>query len=154
MSVAEEVGDDESVTNVLNVKAHLIYSRGDMGGMALMEEGLHRSEQAGDHWGEVRALSNMAGMYGDVRDVARAADFAQRPAIRQPVTRFDRSRLMVRRCSPSSCRGRGDWAAAENASSTTSEQQQPQAGSEGHSWTGVEECLGAGRERPGITPPD
>ncbi|MEE8456956.1 MAG: hypothetical protein V3S28_02805 [Acidimicrobiia bacterium] len=34
MSVAEEVGDDESVANVLNVKVHLIYSCGDMGGMA------------------------------------------------------------------------------------------------------------------------
>jgi len=78
LSVAEEVGDFETITNTLNVKAHLIFSRGDPTGMTLMEESLRRALEAGDHWGEVRALSNMAGMYGDVRDVSRAIDFAQR----------------------------------------------------------------------------
>jgi DNA-binding CsgD family transcriptional regulator len=117
MSVAKEVGDDESVTNVLNVKAHLIYSRGDMAGMALMEESLHRAEHAGDHWGEVRALSNMAGMYGDVRDVARATDFAQRA--RDTAARYEIRSVEVDGQAMYSefLLWKGDWAAAEDAAS-------------------------------------
>ena len=53
IAVAEEIGDAESVTSALNVKAHLIYSRGDPAGMTLMEESLSSAQEAGDHWGEV-----------------------------------------------------------------------------------------------------
>jgi DNA-binding CsgD family transcriptional regulator len=78
ISVAESVGDEESIGDALNVKAHLTFSRGDVAGMDLMKDSLRRAERAGDHWREVRAIHNIAGMYGDVRDVARAVDFAQR----------------------------------------------------------------------------
>ena len=37
MSVASEIGDDESMADALNVKAQLIYSRGDLGGMAVRD---------------------------------------------------------------------------------------------------------------------
>jgi hypothetical protein len=70
ISLAEKVGDTETLTNTLNVKAHLIFSRGDPAGMALMEESYRRAKEAGDHWGEVKALSNMAGMCGDVRQAS------------------------------------------------------------------------------------
>lgn len=115
MAVAEEVGDDVSMTNALNVKAHLVYSRGDKGGMALMEESLDRAMQSGDRWGEVRALSNMAGMSGDVRDVARAVDFAQRA--RDTAARYEIRSVELDSQSMYSefLLWSGDWASAENA---------------------------------------
>ncbi len=114
ISVAEEVGDPETITNTLNVKAHLIFSRGDPAGMTLMEESLRRAQQAGDHWGEVRALSNMAGMYGDVRDIQRAIDFVQRArdtAARYEIRSVETASLAVY------CEfllWKGDWSAAED----------------------------------------
>jgi DNA-binding CsgD family transcriptional regulator len=115
MSVAEEVGDDESMIRALNVKAHMSYSRGDMTGMALMQESLQHAERAGDHWAEVGALSDMAGMYGDVRDVARAADFAQRA--RDTAARYEIRSVEVESQAMYSefLLWQGDWAAAENA---------------------------------------
>ena len=115
LAVAEEINDLESRTNALNVQAHLVYSRGDIGGMTLMEESLRSAENSGDHWGEVRALSNMAGMYGDVRDIARATDFARRA--RDTAARYEiRSLEMESRAMY--CEfllWKGDWAAAEDA---------------------------------------
>jgi ATP/maltotriose-dependent transcriptional regulator MalT len=115
MAVAEEIGDDEAMTNALNVKAHLTFSRGDKGGMALMEESLERAVRARDRWGEVRALSNMAGMFGDVRDVSRAADFAQRArdtAIRYEIPSIEGDAQSM---YAEFLLWKGDWAGAENA---------------------------------------
>lgn len=115
ISVAEEVGDFETITNALNVKAHLIFSRGDAAGMTLMEESLRRSQDAGDHWGEVRALSNMAGMYGDVRDMSRATDFVRRArdrAARYEIRSVEASSLAMY------CEfllWKGEWTNAEDA---------------------------------------
>ena len=115
MAAAQEVGDDESMIRALNVKAHLSFSRGDTSAMAHMEESLIRAEGAGDRWGEVRALNNMAGMYGDVRDLARAADFAQRA--RDTATRYEiRSQEVESQAMYSEFMlWKGEWATAENA---------------------------------------
>ena len=115
IAIAEEIGDAEAITTSLNVKAHLVYSRGDSEGMALMEESLHSAQLSGDHWGEVRALSNMAGMYGDVRDMSRAVDFVQRA--RETSVRYE-IRSVEADCLAMYCEfllWKGDWAAAENA---------------------------------------
>ena len=113
--VATEIGDDRAMVFALNTKAHLIYSRGDVDGMALMEESLHSAERAGDHWGEARALGNMAGMYGDVRDVARAADFSQRAL--STAVRYELRSMEVDQLATQSefLLWRGDWEAAESA---------------------------------------
>jgi DNA-binding CsgD family transcriptional regulator len=114
LSIADEVGDPETIINTLNVKAHLVFSRGDSTGMTLMEESLRRAQEAGDHWGEVRALSNMAGMYGDVRDMPRAIDFVQRArdtAARYEIRSVETATLAVY------CEfllWKGDWTAAED----------------------------------------
>jgi DNA-binding CsgD family transcriptional regulator/tetratricopeptide (TPR) repeat protein len=115
ISIAEAIGDSETVTNALNVKAHLLFSRGDSAGMTLMEDSLRSAQEAGDHWGEVRALSNMAGMYGDVRDMSRATDFVQR-------ARDTAARYELRSVEASSvamyCEfllWNGEWAEAEDA---------------------------------------
>jgi DNA-binding CsgD family transcriptional regulator/tetratricopeptide (TPR) repeat protein len=115
VSVAEEVGDDRAMVFALNTKAHLMYSRGDSNGMALMEESLLSAVRAGDHQGEVRALGNMAGMYGDVRDVTRATDFAQRAlstAVRYEIRYMEVVYLAMQ---AEFLLWRGDWAAAEDS---------------------------------------
>jgi ATP/maltotriose-dependent transcriptional regulator MalT len=115
ISIAEEIGDATTIAGTLNVKAHLTFSRGDPGGMTLMEESLRSAQEAGDRWGEVRALSNMAGMYGDVRDISRATDFVQRArdtAARYELRSIEASSLAMY------CEfllWKGQWAAAEDA---------------------------------------
>jgi DNA-binding CsgD family transcriptional regulator/tetratricopeptide (TPR) repeat protein/GTPase SAR1 family protein len=115
IAAAREVDDAEALVRALSVKGYLLYSRGDMTGMTLMEECLRVAERAGDQLGEVVTLSNMAGMFGDVRDVARAADFAQRA--RDTATRYDiRSiALFSQSLVAEYLLWRGEWDAAENA---------------------------------------
>lgn len=115
VSAAKEVGDDRAMVFALNTKAHLMYSRGDNGGMALMEESLRSAERAGDRSGEVRALGNMAGMYGDVRDMTRAVDFAQRAlstAVRYEIRYMEVVYLAMQ---AEFLLWRGDWATAEDS---------------------------------------
>ena len=115
MSVAAAVGDDESMIRALSVKAQLAYSRGDMSAMAFMEESLQRAERTGEHWGELVALTNMASMFGDVRDVARATDFVRRA--RDTAARYD-NRSMENHAQAMYSEfllWKGDWDGAENA---------------------------------------
>jgi DNA-binding CsgD family transcriptional regulator/tetratricopeptide (TPR) repeat protein len=115
ITTARDSGDAEALVRALTVKGGLLASRGDPRGLALMEESLEVAERAGDQWGEVIALLNMSGMFGDARDLARASDFAQRA--RDTAIRYDLRTLTA------SAQGqhaefalwRGDWDAAENA---------------------------------------
>ena len=115
IAVAREVGDAEALVRALSVKGYLIYSRGDLSGMALMEESLEVATRSGDEWGEVIGLTNMAGMFGDVRDVARAIDFARRA--RDTAARYDIRSLAVNSQAMYAefLLWKGDWEAAENA---------------------------------------
>lgn len=115
MSVAAAVGDDASMISALSVKAQLAYSRGDMTAMAFMEESLQRAERTGEHWGELVALINMASMFGDVRDVARATDFVRRA--RDTAARYDIRSMEIHAQAMYSefLLWSGDWDAAENA---------------------------------------
>lgn len=113
-SMAEAVGDETAALDALNSMAHLRYSRGEAGGLTLMEDSLERSIRIGDHVGEVRALSNMAGMYGDARHVARAIDFAQRA--RNTAARYEMhgTETDVLTMHAEFLLWSGDWAAAED----------------------------------------
>ncbi|GMQ98848.1 MAG: AAA family ATPase [Acidimicrobiia bacterium] len=115
MVIAQVVDDDESVMRLLSIKGNLIYSHGDSDGMALMEESRFRAERAGDHWGEAAALMNMAGMSGDVRDVERAVDFAQR--LRETAARYEISNIEMfgQAMLSEYLLWKGDWEAAEEA---------------------------------------
>jgi DNA-binding CsgD family transcriptional regulator/tetratricopeptide (TPR) repeat protein len=117
IAVAREVGDAEALVRALSDKGYLLYSRGHVTGMALMEESLEVAERSGDQWGEVIALTNMAGMFGDVRDVSRATDFAQRA--RDTAARYDIRSLMVngQAMYAEFLLWKGDWEAAENTAS-------------------------------------
>jgi DNA-binding CsgD family transcriptional regulator/tetratricopeptide (TPR) repeat protein len=115
IAVARAVDDAEALVRALTVKGYLRYSRGDMAGMALMEESLQVAERSGDQMGEVITLTNMAGMFGDVRDVARATDFAQRA--RDTASRYDirTMSLYAQSLVAEYLLWQGDWDAAENA---------------------------------------
>lgn len=115
IAVAREVGDAEALVRALSVKGSLLNSRGHVSGMAHLEESLEVAERSGDQWGEVITLSNMAGLFGDVRDIARAMDFAQRA--RDTAARYDIRSLAVngQAMYAEFLLWRGDWEAAENA---------------------------------------
>lgn len=113
-AMAEEVGDERAALDALNSMAHLRYSRGEARGMSLMEEGLERAIRIGDHWGEVRALSNMAGMYGDARDVAKASDMARRAVDASARYEMHGLGIDVHTMQAEFLLWSGDWAAAED----------------------------------------
>ncbi len=119
MAVAEAVDDDGAMMHALNLKGNLIYSHGDISGMSLIEEAHERAVLAGDRWGQIVALITIAGMSGDVRDVARATDFAQRA--RDTAARYEIRALEVDAQAKYSefLLWKGDWAAAEDAATET-----------------------------------
>ena len=80
-----------------------------------MEDSLRRAEQLGDHSGEMAALSTMASMFGDVRDMARATDFARRA--RDTAARYDNRSMEIHAQAMYSefLLWKGDWDGAENA---------------------------------------
>jgi ATP/maltotriose-dependent transcriptional regulator MalT len=114
MSVASEVADVEAMIYALNVKAHLVYSRGDLRGMNLMMESLRLAQRLGDQWLETRALSNIAGMYADVREMDRASDFAQRTGDTAARYEIPSLEFDARVTKAELQLWKGDWAAAEN----------------------------------------
>jgi DNA-binding CsgD family transcriptional regulator len=115
--VAREVGDNEALSAALTLKGYLIFSRGDMGGVALVEESLYLAERSGDQWGEATALVDMAGMHADVRDIARASDFALRA--RETAARYELRQIEAasEAVYAEILLWKGDWNGAENAAS-------------------------------------
>ena len=115
ITVAEEVNDDESIVRALSVSGQIAYSRGEMSGMAAVEESLGRAQRSGDRWGELVALSNLASMFGDVRDLDRAIDFSRRS--RDTAARYDirHMEMLAQAMLAEFLLWKGDWEAAENA---------------------------------------
>ena len=115
MSIAETTGNDLAIVHALNTKGNIIHSHGDAGGMSLLEESRRRAESGEYRYEEVRALLNMAGMAGDVRDVERAVDFAQRA--RGTAERYEMRMLEAAAQSlyAEFLQWKGDWAAVEDA---------------------------------------
>ncbi len=115
MSIAETTGNELAIVHALSTKGNIVHSHGDAGGMSLLEEGRKRAEGGGYRYEEVRALSNMAGMAGDVRNVDRAADFAQRA--RGTAERYEMRTLEAAAQSMYAefLLWKGDWVAAEDA---------------------------------------
>ncbi len=93
------------------------HSGGDARGMSLVEESHRLAERGGYADEEVRALSNLAGMSGDDRDVERAIDFAQRArdtAVRNEMPAFeDAAQSMIGEF----LLWKGAWDEAEDAAS-------------------------------------
>jgi DNA-binding CsgD family transcriptional regulator/tetratricopeptide (TPR) repeat protein len=117
MAVAEEVGGDEATILSLNTKGSILHSSGDMAGTELVEESRRRAEAAELRYDEIRALSNLAAMAGDIRDVARATDLAARTV--ESAARYD---IPLLEASGHTMRSefllwKGDWDTAENAAS-------------------------------------
>lgn len=117
MSIAETTGDDLAIIHALNTKGNIEHTQGDETAMSLLEESRRRAELAGYQYDEVRALGNMTGMAGDVRDVERAADFAQRA--RDTAARYEMRTLEAdaQAMYAEILQWKGDWTAAEDAAS-------------------------------------
>jgi DNA-binding CsgD family transcriptional regulator len=118
-SIAEEADDDAATMAALLIKGNLVFSHGDMSGMMLIERARALAQRLGDRWGEIVALHTMAGMFGDIRDVERASDFAQRA--RENASRYEIRTLEADAQAMYSefLLWKGDWTAAEDASTET-----------------------------------
>lgn len=118
-SIAEEVGDDAANIAALQIRGNLAFSHGDKSGMLLIERARALAQRLGDRWGEIMALETMAGMFGDIRDVERAIDFAQRS--RETAARYEIRNLEADAQAMYSefLLWKGDWTEAEDASTET-----------------------------------
>jgi DNA-binding CsgD family transcriptional regulator len=115
LSMAEDSEDASAIVETLHVKGQIQFSRGLDGGMALLEMALDRATDADLHYDEVRALRNIAGMAGDIREVQRAIDFSRRA--RDTAARYE---MRVIETDAQSMYAEflmwtGDWSAAKDA---------------------------------------
>ena len=78
IDLAEETGDELTMIYALNTKGSEMYMLGDPDGFRLLEEALSRARQGDYPFEEIRALVNMAAAAGELREVERAGDLAQR----------------------------------------------------------------------------
>jgi len=115
ISTAEAIGDEFTVIHSLNIKGCALWWRGDPAGLEMLEECRRRAEEGGYSFEEVRALSNMAALALDVRDVERASDLAQRA--RDTAVRHDLPIMEAHAQAQFAevLQWRGDWVAAEDA---------------------------------------
>lgn len=116
-AVAEVTSDEIGAISALYTKGSIMHGGGDVRGISLVEESLRLAERGGHAYEEVRALINLAGMSGDDRDMARAADFAQRArdtAVRNEMPAFEAD---ARSMYGEFLLWKGAWAEAEDAAS-------------------------------------
>lgn len=118
ITIAEANGDDRTVAHALMLKGTIEHSSDDRGGFALVEEGHRRAVQGGHRFLEVYALVNLAGLCGDIRDVARAADFARRA--RDTAARYELRSLeaYAQAIHAEVLLWQGDWAQAEDVATS------------------------------------
>lgn len=76
--LAEAAGEDLAVISALNSKGYVMSIRGDREGFKLLEKARSLAELTGNHFEEVRALINLAGAAGDLREVEQAGELALR----------------------------------------------------------------------------
>jgi ATP/maltotriose-dependent transcriptional regulator MalT len=99
----------------LVIKGACDYSIGNLDAVALVEEAHRLAAQKGYHFEEAYALTNLTGMAGDVRDIARALDHARRA--RATAARYEIRPLELYTLVQYAelLLWTGDWAAAEDA---------------------------------------
>lgn len=78
LRIAVEAGDRKRQVRAMIWKGAIAHNNGDPGGFAAVEEAQRLAAQASYRDEETIALVNLAGMCGDIREVARAADFVRR----------------------------------------------------------------------------
>ena len=114
LAIAEEVGDDLIRVQALITKGGCDYSLGDQRAVALVEDAHRLAQQHGFRVEETSALINLTGMAGDVRDLGRAEDLAQRTI--ETARRFELRPLetYVRAQYAEILMWKGQWDAAED----------------------------------------
>ncbi len=91
--MAEAEGDELTTVRAMMWAGAIAYNAGDHEAFAVVEEAQRRAARAGFRQEETIALINLAGMCGDVRDVARASDLARRA--RETAARHEQGSLQA-----------------------------------------------------------
>jgi DNA-binding CsgD family transcriptional regulator len=117
LDIAEDVGDELAAVRAMTWKGAIAHNTGDPAGFRLVEEAHRRAASAGFRHEETIALVNLAGMSGDVRSVARAADLARRA--RDTAARYEIRRLetYAQAMHAEILLWQGQWALAEDTAS-------------------------------------
>ena len=114
LEIAGLVGDDVARLHALNVRAQALYSRGDMDGLAIMQECLRLAQQLGDRGAETRGLLNLSSMHADTRMVGVAVDYAQRAAATAARYQLHSWEVTAQMLLAEFKVWTGDWEGAEN----------------------------------------
>lgn len=114
IGVAELVGDEQNIVRALIVKGAIGHASSERTSVSFLEEGYARAVAAGYRLEEVYALVNLAGLAADVRQVERAADFAQRA--RAAAARYELRYLEMQTAAMHAeiLLWKGEWDRAEN----------------------------------------
>lgn len=115
LGIAEAAGNQLAAVRAMTWKGAIAHNSGDPDGFRLVEEAHRRAASAGFRYEETIALINLAGMSGDIRDVARAADLVRRArdtAARYEIRHVER---YAQAMHAEVLLWQGEWALAEDA---------------------------------------
>lgn len=121
IDVAETVGDELAAVRATTWKGAIAHNAGDPTGLPLVEDALRRAARAGFRYEETVALVNLAGMSGDVRDIARAADLARRAHDTAARYEFRTLEAYAQVMYAEILLWQGDWELAEDTATTVLE---------------------------------
>ena len=115
LAVAEAGTDRRATIWALYTKGSIEHSVGRQGGLSLVMESLRLARRGGFAYEEVRVLLNLAGMFGDIRDVDRSIEL-----IRNAQTCFDRNEFHLLEADARAMLSeyllwKGRWAEAEDS---------------------------------------
>jgi len=114
IELAEQTGAEQTLIHALNSKGTAMYSRGDAGGLRLLEEARDRAEQGGYLLEETVAMINMGGCAAARRELDLASDVVQRTidlAVRYEIRSVE---LTAQVFLADILLWKGEWAAAED----------------------------------------
>ena len=114
IELAEQTGAEQTLIHALNSKGTAMYTRGDAGGLQLLEEDRDRAERGGYLLEETVAMINMGGCAAARRDLDLASDVVQRTidlAVRYEIRSVE---LTAQVFLADILLWKGEWATAED----------------------------------------
>jgi len=114
IELAEQTGAEQTLIHALNSKGTAMYTRGDAGGLQLLEEARDRAERGGYLLEETVAMINMGGCAAARRDLDLASDVVQRTidlAVRYEIRSVE---LTAQVFLADILLWKGEWATAED----------------------------------------
>lgn len=114
IAVAEEAGDDRTVASALILKGITLHHRRDRRGLQLIQRAHTRAARGGHRYEETDALVALASKAADVRDIARAAELAERARLTAARHELWSLEAFARAMLAELCLWRGDWDGAQD----------------------------------------